>query len=140
MISVREVDAQKLTSSVKEELKKVKEIAPPPWIYFVKSGAHRERMPQQDDFWYVRSASILRRLYLDGPVGIARMRSYFGGKKRRGHKPAHFRRASGSIVRKILQQLEAAGMVEKNADRKGRKLTPSGRKFLDKIAYEVSKQ
>lgn len=140
MISPREVDAQKFNSVLKEELKKVKEINPPSWSLFVKSGVHRERIPQQDDFWYVRSASVLRRLYLDNSVGVNRLRSYFGGKKRRGHKPAHFREASGSIIRKIVQQLESSGLVERNANKVGRKLTPQGRKLLDKIAYEVSKQ
>ena len=140
MISPREVDAQKFNSMLKEELKKVKEIVPPAWSQFVKSGAHRERVPQQDEFWHVRSATILRRLYIDGDVGVERLRSYFGGKKRRGHKPAHFRKSSGSIIRKIMQQLEAAGLVEKNANKIGRKLSPAGRKLLDKIAHEVSKQ
>lgn len=140
MISVREVDAQKFNNLLKEELKKVKEIAPPTWSQFVKSGVHRERIPDQEDFWYVRSATALRRLYVDGSVGVERLRSYFGGKKRRGHKPAHFRKASGSIIRKIIQQLEAAGLVEKNANKIGRKLTPAGMKLLDKVAYEVSKQ
>lgn len=138
MISVREVDAQKFNGVLKEELKKIKEIAPPAWSQFVKSGVHRERIPQQDDFWYVRSASILRRLYINDS-GVERLRSYFGGKKRRGHKPAHFRKSSGNVIRKIVQQLEAAGLVEKNANKRGRKLASAGRKLLDKVAYEVSK-
>ena len=140
MISPREVEAQKFVTALKEELKKVKEINPPAWSQFVKSGAHRERIPQQDDFWHVRSASVLRRLYVDESAGVERLRSYFGGKKRRGHKPAHFRKSSGNTIRKIMQQLETAGLVEKNANKIGRKLTPAGRKLLDKIAYEVSKQ
>jgi len=140
MISVREVDAQKFNSMLKEDLKKLKEVTPPPWSKFVKSGVNRERIPQQDDFWYVRSATILRRVYLDNSVGVERLRSYFGGKKRRGHKPARFRKSSGSIIREILQQLESSGLVEKNVNKVGRKLTPAGRKLLDKIAYEVSKQ
>ncbi len=139
MVSAREVDAQKFNSMLKEELKNVKEINPPAWSHFVKSGAHRERIPQQDDFWYIRSAAVLRRFYLDNSVGVERLRSYFGGKKRRGHKPAHFRKSSGNIIRKIIQQLEASGLVEKNSDKRGRKLTAQGRKLLDKVAYEVSK-
>ncbi|MBI2543177.1 MAG: 30S ribosomal protein S19e [Candidatus Aenigmarchaeota archaeon] len=137
MISPKDVDAQKFNAVLKEELKKVKEINPPVWISFVKSGVHKERIPAQEDFWYIRSASVLRRLYLDGPVGIEKLRSYFGGKERRGHKPAHFRKSSGSIIRKILQQLESAGLVDKS--KKGRNLSPKGRKLLDKIAYDVSK-
>lgn len=140
MISAREVDPQKFNALLKDELKKVKEVTPPTWSQFVKSGAHRERIPQQDDFWHVRSAAILRRLYIDNSVGVERLKSYFGGKRRRGHKPAHFRKSSGSVIRKIMQQLESAGLVEKNTNKVGRKLTSSGRKLLDKVAHEVSKQ
>jgi len=139
MVTVKDVPADKLIAKLKEELKQVKEIQPPEWIYFVKSGVHRERPSQQEDFWYIRSASVLRRIYLDGPVGTERLRSYFGGRKGRGHKPARFRKSSGSIIRKILQQLETAGLTEKNQNKQGRKVSDKGRKFLDKIAYEVSK-
>ncbi len=139
MISARQVDARKFNAALKEELKKVESIKPPAWGNLVKSGMHRERIPQEDDFWHMRSAAVLRRLYIDNSAGVERLRSYFGGKKRRGHKPAHFRKSSGNIIRKVLQQLEVSGLVEKNADKRGRKLTAQGRKLLDKIAYEVGK-
>ncbi len=137
MVTVREVNAQRLIEKLKEELKKFEEIRPLPWSFFVKSGAHKERPPDQEDFWFIRAASILRRLYLNGPVGVERLRTYYGGRKERGTKPARFRKASGNIIRKILQQLEKAGLVEK--DKKGRKLSKRGISLLDKIAYEVKK-
>lgn len=138
MVTVRDVPADKLINSLKEKLKQIKEIQPTEWSYFVKSGVHKERPPEQADFWYIRTASVLRRIYLDGTVGTERLRSYFGGRKKRGHKPARFREASGSIIRKILQQLETAGLVEK-VERKGRKITSKGQKLLNNTAYEVSK-
>lgn len=135
MTTVFDVDPQKFVEVLKEKLKKVEQITQPSWARFVKSGCHRERPPQQKDFWYIRAASLLRRIYIDGPVGVERLRSYYGGRKRRGRRPAKFRKASGSIIRKILQQLEQAGFVEKT--KKGRVITPKGRSFLDKIAKEV---
>lgn len=137
MVSVREVPAQKFIERLKEELKKIEEIKPLPWVKFVKSGAHAERPPEQEDFWYIRAASILRRVYLDGPVGVERLRTFYGGRKRRGHKPAKFYKGSGNIIRKILQQLEKAGFVEKT--KKGKRISPKGRKFMDRIAFEVSR-
>jgi len=137
MVTAREVNPQKLVERTKEELKKFEEIKPPAWSFFVKSGSHKERPPEQPDFWYIRAASILRRIYLDGPVGVERLRTYYGGRKRRGTEPAKFRKASGNIIRKILQQLEKAGLIEKT--KKGRKITSKGQAFLDRIAYEVSK-
>jgi len=137
MVGIKDVEADKLISKLKEELKIFKEISPPTWARFVKSGSHRERPPEQEDFWFTRTASILRRIYLNGPVGVSRLRSYYGGTKKKGSKPRHFRKASGNIIRKVLQQLEKANLIEKN--KKGKKISPKGRKFLDKIAYEVSK-
>jgi len=138
MVSAREVPADKLNEKMKEELKAVEEISPPDWSRFVKSGAHKQRMPQQKDFWYIRASSILRRIYLDGPIGTERLRTYYGGKKKRGYKPDHFKKASGNIIRKILQQLEKAGLIEKAG--KGRKITSKGQKLLDKVAHGVSKE
>lgn len=134
MVSVKEVEPAKLIDRLKEELKKVEEIKPPEWSKFVKSGSHRQRPPEQEDFWYIRATSILRQLYLH-PVGVERLRTYYGGRKDRGRRPAKFYKASGNIIRKILQQLERAGLVEKN--KKGRRLTSKGRSLLDKVAKEV---
>ena len=136
MVSVFEVPADKLIERMKEELKKIQQIKPPVWSNFVKSGVHKERPPEQPDFWYIRAASILRRIYIDGPVGVERLRTYYGGRKRRGHKPAHTYKASGAIIRKILQQLESVGLV-KTQNKKGRVLTPKGRKFVDKLVGEI---
>ncbi|MEM5815373.1 MAG: 30S ribosomal protein S19e [Candidatus Aenigmatarchaeota archaeon] len=135
MVSVLEVPAEKLIEKLKEELKKMEKIKPPLWAKIVKSGAHKERPPEQEDFWYIRAASILRRLYIDGPVGVSRLRTYYGGRKNRGMKPKKFYKASGSIIRKILQQLEAEGLISK--ERKGRILTPRGRSLIDKITGEI---
>ncbi|MBI4009938.1 MAG: 30S ribosomal protein S19e [Candidatus Aenigmarchaeota archaeon] len=140
MVSVNDVPADKFIGKLKEELKAVAEVNPPSWAKFVKSGVHKQRPPEQEDFWHLRSASVLRRLYLDGPIGVEQLRTYFGGRKQFGHAPAHFRKASGNIIRKILMQLEKAGLVEKSQDKKGRLLSSKGRKFLNVIAYRVSKE
>lgn len=132
MVSIKQVPVEKFISAVKEELKKIKEIQPPNWAKFVKSGVSKERPPEQEDFWYIRTASILRRTYIEGSVGVERLRTFYGSRKRFGHAPAHFRKSSGNIVRKILQQLEKVGFVEKN--KKGRKISVKGKKFLEKIA------
>lgn len=137
MPSVKFAESGKLVAKASEELKKVSELEPIEWSKFVKTGPHRSRPPQQDDFWYTRCASILRRIYLDGPVGVSRLRSYYGARKKKGYSPAKFRRASGNMIRKILQQLEKSGYIEKN-QKGGRKVTAKGRKFLDNVAKGVN--
>ena len=54
---------------------------------------------------------MLRKLYMNGPVGVSQLRKEYGGRKRRGVRPAHFAKAGGNIIRTILQQLEQAGLA-----------------------------
>lgn len=135
-MSVREVSAEAFIKRTSEELKKLKELTPPQWSHFAKTGTHKERPPEQLDWWHMRAASLLRRIYIDGPVGISRLRTYYGGRQHRGQAPEHARRAGGKIIRTILQQLERAGLVAK-AERTGRKLTSKGATMLEKIAEQV---
>ncbi|MDD1679901.1 MAG: 30S ribosomal protein S19e [Methanomicrobiales archaeon] len=118
-----------------EELKKRPEITPPAWAPFVKTGAHKELPPEDPDWWYIRAGAVLRRVYRDGPVGVQRLRSVYGGSKNRGARPNKFRKGSGAILRKVLQQLEAAGLVEKV--KTGRNISAAGRAFVDDIAYSI---
>jgi len=138
MTTVYDIPAEMLIRQVAEELKKNPQIQPPDWAAFAKTGVHREMPPENEDWWYVRAAAIFRRIYTDGPVGIQRMRSAYGGKRDRGSAPNQFRRGSGSIVRKVFQQLEAAGYVSHTT--KGRVVTPAGRSFLDNVANSLKAQ
>ncbi|MEM2864516.1 MAG: 30S ribosomal protein S19e [Candidatus Bathyarchaeia archaeon] len=115
------------------------EVIPPPWAYFAKTGPHKERPPQDREWWYVRCASILRKLYILGPIGVSRLRREYGGRSRRGRSSEHAWKGGGSSVREPLQQLEKAGLVEKKG-REGRALTREGRSLLDRIAAEVLKE
>jgi small subunit ribosomal protein S19e len=138
MTTVYDVPADKLIAKAAMELKEKAEITAPEWAPFVKTGTHREMPPEDPEWWYTRAAAVLRRVYVDGPVGVERMRSVYGGKKDRGSKPSKSVKGSGSILRKSLQQLEAAGFVAKQKN--GRVITPAGASFLDGIAYSVSKE
>lgn len=128
-------EPQAYNLALAEALKSKEEFKAPEWAGFVKTGASKERVPEDEDFWYKRAASILRQLYLRGVVGVGKFRTRYGGRKRRGGRPDEFRKASGKIIRTILQQAEKAGIVEKVARGKqfGRRLTEAGRDFLDSI-------
>lgn len=140
MTTVYDVPADILIDRLSKYLKEnVREIRPPEWAAYVKTGSHVERAPHNPDWWYVRAASILRKLYIKGPIGVSRLRKLYGGRKRRGVKPAHFRKAGGSIIRHILQQLEEAGLAEKDGNR-GRILTPKGRSLLDAMAARIKRE
>ena len=137
MTTVYDVSPDHIIRRVAEELKKRKEIVPPAWAAFAKTGVHKEMPPEDPDWWFIRAAAVLRRVYVDGPLGVERMRSFYGGNKNRGSKPNAFRKGSGSILRKSLQQLEAAGLVIH--DKTGRRVSPEGMKFLDNLSSDVRK-
>jgi small subunit ribosomal protein S19e len=64
MTDVRSIQAEKYNKMLAEALKKVPEFKKPDWIDFVKTSTHRSRPTIEEDFWYKRSASILRQIYL----------------------------------------------------------------------------
>ncbi len=141
MTHILEVNPSELITKAAHELKQQNLVKPLAWSTFVKTGQHKQRLPEQDDWWYLRSASILRTIARLGPIGTQKLRVKYGGRLRRGHQPEEFRKGSGSIPRKILQQLEKSGLIKqaKKGVHKGRVLTPKGTSFLDKIAIGVLK-
>jgi len=140
MPTIYECDPADLIEKSTVELKKIEAIKPPSWALFVKTGMHKERPPYKRDWWYTRTASILKQVYRYGPIGVSKLRTRYGGKKNRGMKPEHFYKGSGSIIRKILQQLENEGLIKKDEKRthKGRVITAKGKKFLDGIASKIA--
>lgn len=136
MVTVYDVRPNELIEAVKEELKEEEEVEQPEWSEFVKTSPAKERPPEQDDWWYIRSASLLRKIYTKGPMGVNKLRREYSDRRDRGHKPDHSRPAGGKIIRVALQQLGEAGFIEKE-EGEGRKITPQGQSFLDDIAEQV---
>jgi len=139
MVTIYDVDVNKLIDSLALKLKEYEQIAPPDWAKYVKTGNFKIRPPEDTDWWYKRSAAILRSVFILGPIGVSKLRRKYGGKKDRGCQPSIFRRGSGNIIRKVLFQLGEAGLVEKVDKGKnlGRKISPKGLSLLDNTAKEV---
>lgn len=137
MAKVFDVPADDLILKLSEQLKKDKKISPPQWSNYVKTGTHAEKIPQNKDWWYTRCASLIRKVYLHGPIGISDLKSYYGGRKRIGYNLDHHKDAGGAIIRKALQQLESAGYVDKKS--KGRIISNEGMKRVDRLATEIFK-
>ena len=138
MTTVYDVPATQLIASAAKELAKLGEVESPEWAPFVKTGIHREKPPVDDEWWTTRVAAVLRKVYLEGPIGTERLRQHFGGFRDRGSKPNKAVKGSGSIARKALQQLEAAKLVQ-NVQSQGRIVTPQGRSLLDNAAHAARK-
>ena len=135
MAKVYDVPPDLLISKLTEILK-TEDLPAPEWIPFVKSGAHADRPPQESDWWYTRCASILRKIYLNGPIGVAELKSVYGGGKPYGYGAAHHKDASGAIIRNAIHGLEKLGYLEK-VEKKGRVMSSQGMKKMDKIATEI---
>jgi len=114
-------------------------VRPPEWALYVKTGSHAERAPQDPDWWYTRCASLLRKVYINGPIGVEHLRSEYGGRRDRGTRREHARKGGGAIIRKALQQLERAGLIETIKGR-GRVITSEGRKLLDSLSSDIKKE
>ncbi len=136
MTTVYDVNANALIDSVSESLKSNKNLKPPEWVKFVKTGAHKERPPQENDWWFKRLAAILRSIYVRYPTGVQRLRTKFGGRRKRGYKPKKHFKAGGKIIRTAIQMLENEGLLTK-VEKKGRVLTKAGRSLLDKHAAKL---
>ncbi|RDI72059.1 30S ribosomal protein S19e [Halopelagius longus] len=138
MVTIYDVPADALIEDVAERLEE--RIEEPEWMAFVKTGQTRELPPQQDDFWYVRAASLLRKVATDGPVGIDRLSTEYGGRKsgstRYRVSGKHSDTGSKKVIRTILQQLEEEDLVN-TAKGRGRVITDEGRSFLDNAAADV---
>ncbi len=140
MTNVLEQNAHEYNTKLAEALKQVPEIKAPEWVQYVKSGPSKERPIEDPNFWHKRTASILRQIYKKGILGVSRLKTKYGSKMNRGFRPEIFKKASGKIIRNMLQQLDKAELTEIAKDIKGvrskkpgRQLTAKGKEFLEAI-------
>ncbi len=134
-MAAKEADPNQLIDELAGIMKSDGVVNPPEWSQFIKTGSHVERPPENEDWWYVRAASVLRQVYMRGPIGVGKLRGWYGGRRNRGARPERHCPAGGKIIRVCLQQLEAAGLIAK--DKVGRKITSKGQALIDKTAAAV---
>lgn len=121
-------------------LKSEKLVEMPNWAKFVKTGVSKEKTPFDDEWWYMRSASILRKVYLKGPIGPERLSNDYGSRKNRGSMTDKFFPGSTKVIRVVLQQLEKSQLVEQSkTKKKGRVMTEKGLKLISKAGLEKLK-
>ena len=134
MTTVYDVPPTMLIEKLAKKLKEMN-IEKPSWADFVKTGTHKERRPDDEDWWYVRCAAVLRKIYINGPVGVEKLRTAYGGRKNRGYKPEKAVKGSGNIIRTALHALEKLDLVKRTKE--GRVITPKGQSLLDNTTKEV---
>ncbi|TVU11011.1 hypothetical protein EJB05_44571, partial [Eragrostis curvula] len=109
----------------------------PEWVDIVKTARFKELPPYDPDWYYIRAASIARKIYLRQGIGVGGFQKIYGGRQRNGSRPPHFCKSSGAISRNILQQLQLMGIIDVDP-KGGRLITSQGRRDLDQVAGRVS--
>ena len=136
MTHPNDVPPSLLLPQLATELKNRQAVQPPEWATFVKTGVHKQRAPVATDWWYLRSASVLRKIYVKGHIGVTRLSSEYGGKRDRGSAPYHARTGSRAILREIVHQLEKSGLVQRHKTQ-GRRVSAEGEKLLASISKGI---
>jgi len=136
--TVKDVPAGKYIAALAAHFKKSAKIEVPDWADIVKTGTFKELCPQDPDWYFVRAASIARRVYLRGGVGVGEFARIYGGLKSNGARRPHYATAATGLIRHILAQLQELDLVSKKKDRKGRFLTRNGQRELDTIAGQLA--
>lgn len=135
MAKVYDVPPDMLINRLADMLKE-EDIPAPSWIPFVKTGAHASRPPHDRDWWHVRCASLLRKIYIHGPMGVRDLCREYGGGRPSGYGAAHHKDAGGAIIRNAIHGLEELGYVEKTG-KKGRMISRGGMQKLDRLATSI---
>lgn len=137
MATVYDINPNQLIDKAAEELKKL--VKTPSWAMYVKTGAGRERPPISKDWYYKRLAALLRKVYLNGPIGVNKLRVKYGKRKSVGMSGDRIFKGSGKVIRTCLQELEKLQFVKKveKGVHKGKIITGKGKSFLDKLAKQI---
>ncbi|MFX0001918.1 MAG: 30S ribosomal protein S19e [Promethearchaeota archaeon] len=139
-MSIFLVNAEMLIEAIAEKLKEYPEISPPKGSEFWKTAFFKELAPNNfENFWYIRCASILRKVKKYGPIGVNKLRKFYGGRNRKGPGLHHSAKGSGKIIRVALQQLENAKLLEK-IEKEGRVVSGEGISLLERMAYAITRQ
>ncbi|MQL87405.1 hypothetical protein Taro_019947 [Colocasia esculenta] len=135
--TVKDVSPHEFTKAYAGHLKRSGKIELPPWVDIAKTSVAKELAPYDPDWYYIRAASIARKIYLKQGLGVGAFQRIYGGSKRNGSCPPHFCKSSGSVARHILQQLQKMGIVDIDP-KGGRRITSQGQRDLDQVAGRIT--
>ena len=138
-ICVKDVAPKAFITAYAEHLKNSDKFELPVWADTVKTGTFKELAPYGEDWYYIRAASIARKIYLRPGLGVGQLRKWYGGAFRNGVRHQRFVKANSGIIRSVLLQLEEMKVVE-HVEKGGRRMTRVGQQDLDRIANAVIRE
>ncbi|KAG6471372.1 hypothetical protein ZIOFF_068813 [Zingiber officinale] len=62
----------------------------------------KELAPYDPDWFYIRAASMARKMHLRQGIGVGGFHKMYGGHRMNGSRPPHFCKSSAAIARNIL--------------------------------------
>ena len=133
-ITVRDIAPDAFITAYAEHLKNSDKFELPNWADLVKTAVFKEMCPTGDDWYYIRAASIARKIYLRPGTGVGALQKWYGGSYRRGTRKSIYRKANSGVIRSVLKGLEAMKVIEESNSGKGRKMTRVGQQDLDRIS------
>ena len=115
---------------------------------YYKTGCFKELSPYDQDWLYIRAASVAYQLYIRGKVGVNTLRKHYSGNQNWGTCTEHHRLAAGKCIRYCLIELEKAGLVglikiendDGSSSVVGKTLTKKGTTDMDRIASQIAKE
>lgn len=79
---MRDIAASKFIAAYAEILKNNDNFVVPKWVDLVKTGVHKELAPYDPDWYFIRAAAIVRKVYLNKGTGVGELKKRFGGNYR----------------------------------------------------------
>ncbi|XP_019166831.1 PREDICTED: 40S ribosomal protein S19-3 [Ipomoea nil] len=135
--TVKDVSPHDFVKAYASHLKRSGKMELPEWTDIVKTGRLKELAPYDPDWYYIRAASMARKIYLRGGIGVGGFQRIYGGSKRNGSAPPHFCKSSGAVARHILQQLQGMNIIDFDP-KGGRRITSNGQRDLDQVAGRIA--
>jgi small subunit ribosomal protein S19e len=103
---IHEVRAGAFNETLKCYLKDSGKLKLPVDWDIIKTGRGRERAPEDDDWYYLRTAAVVRQLALSETVTIAAIARRYGNWKNRGVRPSKFVECDESLCCSVFDNLE----------------------------------
>merc|ERR1719428_2745991 len=116
IMTLKDVDAELFIKAFAQHLKRQGRFEMPKWGDLVKTGLGKELAPYDPDWLYVRAASIVRKVYIRKGTGVGAFQKVYGTQYRRGVCTNKHQKASGKIIRYVLQQLEEMSLIEQDEE------------------------